>query len=89
MVNGTIYEGVVAVDSETHRPRLSVWEIKILRNLVDEVVRQDRRNIGNQRRRMAQGQPDTWTYPLKEQEKALKRFKRLSRKLNKLVPEER
>ena len=75
--------------SETHRPRLSVWEIKILRNLVDEVVRQDKRNIGYERKRIAGGQPDSRIYPLKEQEKALKKFKRLSRKLNKLVPEER
>ena len=73
--------------SETHRPRLSVWEIKILRNLVDEVVSRDRRNIGYERKRIARGQPDSRAYPLKEQEKALKRFKRLSRKLNKLVPE--
>lgn len=73
--------------SETHRPRLNVWEIKVLRNLVDDVVRQDRRNIGYERKRIARGQPDSRAYPLKEQEKALKRFKRLSRKLNKLVPE--
>ena len=77
------------MNSEIHRPRLNVWEIKILRNLVDEVVRLNRRNIGYERKRIARGQPDSRAYPLKEQEKALKKYKRLSRKLNKLVPEVR
>ena len=75
--------------SETHRPRLNVWEIKILQNLVDGVVRMDRRNIGYERKRIARGQPDSRIYPLKEQEKALTKYKRLLRKLNKLVPEVR
>ena len=73
--------------SEFHRPRLNVWEIKILRNLVDEVVRRDRRNIGYERKAIARGEPDSRAYPLAQQEKALARYKRLSRKLNKLVPE--
>lgn len=71
--------------SEIHRPRLNTWEISILRNMLDDQLRIDRRNIGYEKKRIARGEPDSRIYPLAEQQRYLRKTNRLRRKLNNLL----
>ena len=73
------------MNSEIHRPRLNRWEVAILRNLLDDQLRHERRNIGYKKKRIAGGEPDSRVYPLAEQERYLRKMNRLRKKLNSLL----
>lgn len=68
-------------NSKTFRPRLSEWELKTFRRMVDDDYRLMRRNLRYQRHRKHRSN----VYPIEEQEKHLKKMGRLLKKLNRLL----
>lgn len=73
------------MEGKEYRPRLTKWELAILRNLLDRDRYCDKRNVRIEEKRIKAGKPDSRIYPLVEQKRHLKKTERLLRKLNRLL----
>jgi len=69
-----------------YRPRLSEWELKVLRGLLSQKVKEDKKILDTDRKLVQRGYSYRFL-PLDEQEDLLKKHRKLLRRLNKLSRE--